>query len=313
MRVLISDQTTGLGFTFYEATDFDSVFGYDARLVAGYDKTVTENNAFLLLGHSGFFGNLIQNPSSKVGISQKGETFGGSRLSARTIVMNFQNALAPNMDGTSTVLNELNFLLEIIDRPLRVDVFGSDKVFTNYFYVRSETDTESGIIQLTSANTGQGVYWSAGAIEIKKRFFASGINYVAKDFPAPLLGGLNYPLELDYRANGASKPVIQFGCSKERGTWNSVTFELNGITVHYDNANNDAYITVDTDAQTCVNGNGINRISNLTLSNWPEISAGNNNLVAFVNGSIVWQVAEKYLGQDMFFSISFERLTSGVE
>lgn len=314
MYVKISDATTGLTAAFYEALDFYTTFGYESSLTSCYDNHMANYNAHLMHSHAGFFGNLAQNPTSAVGISENGQTFIGSRLSARTITMNYKPSLAMTSDGFGSVINQLNALMEITDRPLRVDVYGSTKVFTNYFSVDPETDTESGIIQMTSAETGQGVYWSAGAIQVTRRFFEQGINYVAKDFPAPIIQELAYPMQLSYISVASAQPVFRFGCNPLQGKWDTMSITLNGVTLVYDNTvDNDEWIEIDTEALTVVNQAGTNRLDNLTVSTWPTIQAGINELNAQLNGTDNWDDAQQWLGQDMYLIISFERLTSGVE
>lgn len=313
MYVKVSDDVTGLTASFYEATDFYYQFGYEASLTAGYGPHISANDAYFMNSHSGFYGNLEQNPYSVVGISENGEMFVGSQLSARTITMNYTPSLAFKNDNISNAMNRLNALLEITDRALRVDVYGTEKIFTNYFYVDQETDSEAGLLQMTTADTGQGVYWSAGAIDITNRFFEQGINYVAKDFPAPIIEELAYPMKLQYMAVANANPIFKFGCNKLQGKWQSIKVTLNDNTIVYDNSDNDAEITIDTDALTCVNQDGVNKLGNLDVDTWPTIRAGMNTLSAQINGTDDWDQAQQWLGQDAYVEIQFERLTSGVE
>lgn len=313
MYIRISDESTGLEAWLYESDDFYYKYGYEASLVAGYPSHIANGGGYFLHSHSGFFGNIAQNPTAEVGVSQNGQDFTGSQLSARTITMNFKNSLAFLIGGTGTAMNKLNALCEITDRSVRVDVYGTEKVFTNYFSFDAETDTEGGIIQMTSAEGGEGVYWSAGSIDVMARFFEQGINYVAKDFPAPLLRELDYPMQFSYFSVANAAPIIKVGCNPLQGFWEHAKIELNGVVIEYDNAAHDEFINIDTGALTCRNQDGDNVLDNLTVTTWPQVMAGNNVMRVTLNGTENWDEAERYLGQDMYIEVIFERLTSGVE
>lgn len=313
MILQLENKNKGLSVLFYERLDMLNIAGQSNTLLACYPDWVRSNLSFQARNLSGFFGNNTINPFAERGVNEDGTNFKANNFSARTVSWEFDNVTSKGNLPISPN-NYLNVLLLEKNDTLTLSVF-TDSTYVNEFYVTENTNTELGVIELTTSTGSDGIYWKSQQITNEFKWFDRSNSVVPLELPKVLLMNPNYPLTDNIVNLAISEPKIIIGGSLTSGVWEGLRFtnNQNGDTFVYDNFNNDDYIVVDSKDLTVRNLNGVDRFSNFT-GVFPRLEAGNNEIQwSHTKNEVDYFLASIDLPQDFGLTVEQELLTPGIQ
>lgn len=310
MMIVLTNESKNLSLTFLGGAEIASMYGYEYTIKSA-DKYRELTNSLVFEYHSpeGFYSNATPENYSTQAIAKDGSRWRGNRLQAKTISFMFYPQLMKVEGALASPQTLLNSLLEA-DEEVRVDVY-TDKRFTCYYYVEESTNSETGLISLTTSRNGVGIYWSVpNGIDIESYYIQAGTPYITKNLPQVLLNANNgkFPISVQAFALVDIEPTIALTHTLGvGGDWQNLVVKdaLGDQEFTYDNVFNDKSIIVDCEAKTVVNENGVDRSANF-LGDFITLKSGMND--------ITWQVDEhEYLPQDLKLTIKATGYTSTIE
>ena len=304
MLLELTNETKNMSLFFADDTDIWAQFDYTKTLPHCYPEFVQKYKTFKAYNYAGFFNNPEISSFSTNGVNENGENFKANSFGAQIVSWEFKNVFTKG-ENILSPNNELIILLLNKNDVLNLNVYTNNQVFTNEFYVGSNTFVENGVIELISAKSGDGIYWKSSEISETYFWFNRDQPYIVKNLPQVLLTEIEYPLQNTHISFAQTEAILQFGGSVELGSWDGikVTNLNNGKTFTYINNNNDSFIIVNGIDLTVVNSFGENRLSNFT-GDFIIFESG-NNVVEWVHtkNEISYYEASVDLPQDFKLSL----------
>lgn len=311
MMVTITNEDLGLSAIFMEDGDIRTFLGYDKLYGVCYEKLVHDRFIFKMNSPAGFFENHAPSVYTVKGVNEDGEIFKSNSFLPKTISFQFKNVFTA--EGRSLSPNQkLQWLLENKNGVLRVDVETSNR-FHQYFYLTDGTSLEAGVIELTTANSGRGMYWVVPGLTYKFYFFEMGGNaYIPKELPQTLLKTIVYPFRFDLLATIQTRPVITINTSYATALKTTIKNTSTGEALHYTNTNLDTTIIIDCDNFTVTNQNGQDRTINLT-GDWLLLKAGVNKCEWLVDDKTeLEQPYPNNISQDYCIEFEYENVVGSI-
>lgn len=310
MMVVITNEAKNISLTFLGGQEIAKMYGYEYTIKsADKYKELTNSLIWEYYSPEGFYSNATPDNYSTQAIATDGSRWQGNRLQAKTISFMFYPQLARIEGAPASPQAILNAILEADDE-VRVDVY-TDRKFTNYFYIEESSNSETGLISLTTSKNGNGIFWQiANGINIESYYIGSGTPYINKLLPQVLLQKNNavFPIRIDVFTSVDVEPVIalnhNFGVG---GDWDNLVFTnaLGDQNFTYVNADNDFGIVIDCFNKTVTNEHGEDRTANFK-GDFIVLRSGNNN--------ISWKVDDhEYLPQDLLLTIKADGYSSTIE
>lgn len=308
MKIVLTNESKGLSLTFFSGDEIRQMYGYEYTIHTA-NKYVELTNSLIFEYYSpvGFYANATPENFSTQAIAKDGAKWRGNRLKPKTISFMFYPQLARIEGAIASPQTLLNAILEV-DEELKVDVF-TDRQFTCYFYVEESSNSETGLISLTTSRSGNGIFWrNPNGIDVKSYYYQAGTPYIPKNLPQVLLNPNNgkFPVKFQTFNLVDTEPVITLS-HLIMGDWdNLVVKDSNGEQQFtYTNADNDSVIIVNSIEKTVVNDAGEDRSYNFS-GDFIILKTGINN--------ISWQVDDNpYLPQDLMLEVQADSYTSTIE
>lgn len=307
MLIKLTNKTTNVSVSFLEREDIKNQYGSVDNLVC-YPNFVNENLTFRFWNAAGFFDNPVVNPFATSGVNEDGVNFKGNHFDPKQLSFAFENVFS--ISGNNTIgLSPNNILMSLIlikNDILQVDVTTNGEVFTQDFFVNENTSLENGVIGLTSASSGVGIYWKNGYFNNEFLYYSYGAPKIDMNLPQIIIGETFEVNTITQITSTAASPKFTFYWST-LGTWEKIilTNTTNGQNFTYEPFDNTFNaIIVDSSNLTVTNENGVNLFGNF-LGDFINLDVGLNVLE--------WQVIGENVPQDMKLTISYEKLLGGIQ
>lgn len=317
MKIEIINKLNGRRAIFYDLPEWNNN-GHPicAIMPHNYSDYVFDNQEkdcvhYILNNYSGFFDNNKISSWLKNGIGENGQVFKTNNFDNMLIQWNF----IPAFKGTKEKISSANFLNSVLmskNTPLTVNVYTSNNIFSQDFYVGEETSTENGAIQMISAYDGDGIYWHdekptiVTATKYVNDNNEDSYPYIVKDLPyIPLwkhenqnLDGNQLRLVVEV-ANETSIIKIKLGC--DGSSWNRIILEnkLNKEKTTITNKYSDRYLILEPQAKKVYNESGTSRLDCLS-GVFPTLDSGRNEFIITIDDG-----ANKDIPDDFISSITY--------
>lgn len=318
MKVTLLNETTNIAITFLDGAEITALFGYEYTL-HDKDKYKELTNQLLLFhgeNYYGFYGNRgIINYETEA-LATNGHVWQGRRLEANTISWTFVPQLLEYNSTYGISPHEiLNAFIEAEHEIKVIVTTGTNKNFVGYYYFTDGTNSEGGLIEMTTSRNDVNIFWKANDLVKKEYLQEQGeVPKIPVNLPYAPLGARgieNMPIKVQYLSTTIVKPVIKIGTDlAPYNEWISLTYK-NTTTEQeftYSNTNNDDLIIVDCEKQTVTNSDGENRIENFT-GDWITFLGALNNIefeIKFPDNNI------EYVPEDLYIETSYAVYQSSI-
>lgn len=314
MKITLRNENKNMEVSFLGGDEIRSLYGYEYTLTSTqwYVNLTNSLNLFESCDYAGFYRNRQPDNYTVQAIATDGDTWKGNRLNSNVISWKFYPQIIEDNSKYGVSPHQyLNTLLEIDDEILVMVNTGTSKTFSCYHYVLDTTDTEAGIIALSTSRNGKGIYWKTDDFVRYSYYFGMGsIPKIPLTHPQIHLSGSDIlpPFHEEFFANTEVSPVIKLGYGNTGDVWNKFEYtnETTGQSFIYTNNNNDKTIVIDNENQTVTNSSGVDRSANFS-GDFITFTGGVNN--------VVWNVDDgnnEYLPQDVHVTVQYEILESTI-
>lgn len=261
-----------------------------------YGECVNQNDYYYILNnYSGFYENNPIENFFKTGINENGEVFKTNNFGNKLLNFNFTPAFNKHHHQLTSAANYLNSVLQNKNKPLLLRVDTGNMVFQMEVVSTDQTATESGVIQLTSAKDGDGIYWTTDedvnhgitgdcgddldlSVQQPEPYITKLLEYiplnkgVTSDIPSAVIDVL------------VDTSIIQIEVGDIYGSWNKIilTNHLTGQRMELTNKYGDDFLIITPTTKEITNKRGDNRLDCFNTSTGEFLTLGNGtNVIDF--------------------------------
>lgn len=316
MIINILHEETGIGVTFTQTRTWVDKYGYAAYNTGteSYDTVVNNNLDWAFYGASGLKENLSVSPYTSKGSGQIGSTFVNNAIGERFFTLGFKPTGGKERGESFGAHTVLAHLVRIKDATYNVTIIYNGTTYRGRYYFSSETSIEGGTITMVST---EDVAWSIGKASVEIVYGEGENPYITKDLPQILLAFDN-PTSKKLRAISfeAVEPRYhvyqkvrggEFGDSRRIRDF-KITNTSTGLSCTYTNTPFETDIYIDTELLICEDGNGVDRIDNLSGDLWVTMQPGINDFRFEVN-----QISREEIPPGTTLSITYDLRVDVIE